>query len=438
VRFAAATVDLTPRAGLPMGGYLLRGDAVASGTHDPLEASIFWLSDESRGDVCWVSIDALCVDRELVRAIASAVAGGLGCDPGRVLVCASHTHSSVAGWLTAIHPSAPDTSDRAMRASVVDALAVMARQLPQQRLKVRILAVEGLAPEVGGNRNINHGLHDDSAGVLAVVDEQGAVLGALIDYASHPTVLGHENLLWSADYPGAMRRSLTASLAGQGKLRTPVIAFLQGAAGDASPRFVRRAQTFDEADRLGGLLAAASLRALLQGQPMEPAGIDVVRDVVNVQTRSLPSPAQAQTRVRETEQVWNEVREKEGPGAQERIARTRYEGALMTARMVEFGIPPLVEMPLAAVVIGSCAWVHLPVELFASLGLDIRGRSPFPWTRVIGYTDGYFGYVADGPAFEAQVYEAASSMFDASAGETLRDAALALLGRVAKDGGSRI
>jgi hypothetical protein len=57
---------------------------------------------------------------------------------------------------------------------------------------------------------------------------------------------------------------------------------------------------------------------------------------------------------------------------------------------------------------------------------------------VIGYTDGYFGYVADGPAFEAQVYEAASSMFDASAGETLRDAALALLGRVAKDGGSRI
>ena len=36
LRVAAATVDLTPRAGLPLGGYLLREGKTAIGAHDPL------------------------------------------------------------------------------------------------------------------------------------------------------------------------------------------------------------------------------------------------------------------------------------------------------------------------------------------------------------------------------------------------------------------
>jgi hypothetical protein len=436
--FAGLTIDLTPGAGLPMGGYLLRAAAVASGAHDPLEGSLFWLSHESGGEVCWVSIDALSVDVELARAIASGVAAGLGGDPGSVLVCASHTHSSAAGWLKSVHPSWEETADLALRTGLVDRLTAAARGLPGKRRRVRLLAAEGLAPDVGGNRNVKDGVHDDSAGVLAVIDEQGEVMGVLIDYASHPTVLGHDNLLWSADYPGAARRAMAARLRAlrpdgfAGESQAQVVAFLQGAAGDASPRFTRRAQTFGEADRIGGLLAAAGLRALRQGTPIDPPGIRVLRDGVRIQTRSLPSLSQARDRILKTEGEWKEVRDREGPGALERIARTRHEGALVMAQMAEVGLPAFVEMPLSVVAVGSSAWVHLPVEPFASLGLNIRSRSPFQWTRVIGYTDGYFGYVADAPAFEAEVYEAASSLFDARAAQTLCDAAVALLGRAAE------
>jgi hypothetical protein len=79
------------------------------------------------------------------------------------------------------------------------------------------------------------------------------------------------------------------------------------------------------------------------------------------------------------------------------------------------------------VCIGDTAWVHLPVELFTSFGLAIRGSSPVPWTRVIGYTDGYLGYVADEAAHRDGVYEASASQFDPAGGLAIADAARALL-----------
>ena len=99
----------------------------------------------------------------------------------------------------------------------------------------------------------------------------------------------------------------------------------------------------------------------------------------------------------------------------------------MLAALADAGIPPTLELPIAAVALGEAAWINLPVELFASFGLAIRERSPFPWTRVIGYTNGYFGYVADETAHRDGVYEASASRFDARGGQVLVEAAVDLL-----------
>ena len=103
----------------------------------------------------------------------------------------------------------------------------------------------------------------------------------------------------------------------------------------------------------------------------------------------------------------------------------------MLAALAEAGMAPSVELPIAAVAIGEAAWIHLPLELFASYGLAIRERSPFGWTRIIGYTGGYFGYVADEAAHGNGVYEASASRFDARGGQMIADAAIDLLGELA-------
>jgi hypothetical protein len=210
------------------------------------------------------------------------------------------------------------------------------------------------------------------------------------------------------------------------------VAVVQGSAGDASSRFVRRAQSFGEVDRLGGLLAAHALAALLASQPAPGPSPRLVvrRDTFSLPARPLPTPAEARRLATEAEAAWRSVVAAEGPGPRERIARTRHEGAELLASVADGGLPPALELPVTVVALGEDAWLHLPVELFASFGLAIRAASPFARTRVVGYTDGYLGYVADRAAHEAGVYEASASLFDAAAGRHLAQASVGLLRRI--------
>ncbi|WIV58117.1 hypothetical protein [Amycolatopsis nalaikhensis] len=224
---AAQDVRITPGPGHPLGGYLAR-DGVATGTHDDLEASLIWLSTEDDPGVLWVALDALAVDAGLTRTLADAVAAAVGIDPERVLVCASHTHSGPEGWTGQLHPGLPGRRDAGLVGGMAEKVTGAALRLRAGRGRVRARWHAGSTEAVGGNRYRPDGPHDTSFGVLELRRDDGTPAALLFDYASHPTVLGPDNLAWSADWPGATRREL-AALVGR-----PVAAFLQGAAGDAS------------------------------------------------------------------------------------------------------------------------------------------------------------------------------------------------------------
>ena len=75
-------------------------------------------------------------------------------------------------------------------------------------------------------------------------------------------------------------------------------------------------------------------------------------------------------------------------------------------------LPPALDLPVSAVTMGDVCWINLPVELFAVHGACLQSDSTHPITRVIGYTDGYYGYVVDPSAAEAGTYEALITFFD--------------------------
>jgi hypothetical protein len=435
-QFAATSIDVTPAVGRPLGGYALRGDKPSTGTHDPLTADVLWLRSASGSDVVWVALDALAVDAELSAAIAGELSAVIRCDPSSIIVCASHTHSGPAGWTGVLHPAARTGVDRDLRAELVGRIVAGSSDLGVQLRPVEPLYFETNAPGIGANRNDPHGPHDDTLGLIAFVANDGRVAGAVFDHASHPTVLGEDNLEWSADWPGVAKRVLRSALASEtpgpdGSGDAPIVGFLQGAAGDISSRFVRRAQSFTEVDRLGTLFAAHALRALSGGDPVVLTGADHVvrRATVRLATRSLPDPGSAEKTAAEMKQRWEGVRARGEAAAEERIALTRYQGAEIRAAMARGELPSELPVRLTALGIGRCAWIHLPVELFASLGLELRKGSPFEYTRVIGYTDDYLGYVADEGAHEDMVYEAMASVFGPRAGAHLIDAAIDLLER---------
>jgi hypothetical protein len=197
-----------------------------------------------------------------------------------------------------------------------------------------------------------------------------------------------------------------------------------------STRFVRQGQTPVEVRRIGERFAEQALARLAETPVPSagPAAAELRRSRVSIATRAHPSSDVLARRVTEAELAWRAARTGAGEGAPaERIARTAHEGALTALALATSGVPGAVDLSMSVVVIGGDAWLHVPVELFSSLALEIREASPFRHTRVIGYADGYVGYVVDAEADRIGGYEAASSLLDQKGVQTLADASIELL-----------
>jgi len=430
MRAGAATI--TPRSPGPLAGYAAREGALSTGTHDELEAALLVL-DDGRARFGWLSLDAIGVTEALAARLRDAVIAGLGDPSAAIVVAASHSHSAPLGWVGSIHPGHAGEVDEHAVEELVERVTVLASQLgaaPPEAVE----AVWSSAPAegLGTNRLDPSGPHDDRVGMLALTSvATGAVRAVVFDTATHPTVLGPSNLLWSADWPGAARSVLRAALGavdafGGGGRQAPTVLFLQGAAGDVSTRFTRRGDDFGEVARLGSIAAAAALRALADSSPL-PAALTHRATTLELERRPLPSPDAAERELAEATAARESLRMLPDLDPGVRIAQARLDGAVVQRRLVEADTPTMLRLPISVLAIGDVAWVHVPVELFASVGATIRDHSPFTTTRIVGYADGYSGYLVDRAALASGSYEALSTVFPAHAPERLASAVTDLL-----------
>lgn len=262
-----ATVDITPEIGLWMSGY--GGRTESESILDPLELQALVVSDEATTLVL-IAADLLGYDSEFVAAARAAVAAELGTLPDAVLLNGSHTHGGPA-FINHLVIEAPHCS-AAYRQRVLEAVVRTAKQAAEAR--------EGVTAEHGWGRcrvGINRrapgppyqmmpnprGFYDDTVGVLAFRRLSDRGFAAVVFNAScHPTTLGAQTM-FSADWPGAARRSLDLALDG------PRTLFLQAACGNIRPRTVDPAEVTkfrqgspEEFQRMGQACAHEVLRIL--------------------------------------------------------------------------------------------------------------------------------------------------------------------------------
>lgn len=429
---AAVSLDVTPPPGHRLDGYSAR-EGLAIGTADPLRATMIWLSTPDSPGVLWLSLDAIAVGTELTAELAAAAGAAAGISPECVLVCASHTHSAPAGWTGQIHPVIPVRREPDLYEALIAAVASASLERQPVRASWRSTEVIG----VGTNRHRRNGPHDNTAGILTLHSvADGALTAVLLDFACHPTTYGPENLQYSADWPGATRTALAhlaaQALAGEptgapaAPHPEPVVGFLQGAAGDVSPRFTRQGRGAPEVARLGGLLATRVAEAIAApGLDLPSEAPTIRRTTVSLKIRDLPTPTDLEAVVATAEAGLHSGLD----DPTQRIAQTRLDGARGQSLMAAANLPPTLDLPISVVMLGDVAWVHLPVELFASHGCFLQADSPHPITRVIGYTDGYYGYVVDPDAAHQGTYEALITYFDQPTTKHLLTSATNLLAR---------
>lgn len=424
----SGATDVTPSQLGPLAGYEARHGAHSTGKQDGLEAVLVALDDGVR-PVAWLALDAIAAPRALTAELRRAVQDEWQrhrSEELSIVVAASHTHSAPRGWVGSIHPGHGGTVQSDDVAELVARVRSLAGEIfGAPALRVRPTWSDGRVDGLGTNRIDPGRPYDDSVGALVLrTVEDGAVCAVVFDAATHPTVLGPNNLRWSGDWPGAARRVLRSALTSMNRAAgldapPPVVLFLQGAAGDVSTRFTRRGDDIHEVVRLGTIAAAAAMSAIVHDSEALRGGLRFHARTLELPRRPIPKPEEAadelSAALAERARLTGAPRLE--PGV--RLAETRVDGARVQQRLAMAELDEVVRFPVSAIALGDAAWVHVPVELFADIGLRIRATSPFPNTRVIGYCDDYLGYMVDEHAAQTRTYEALSSLFLADTADLL-------------------
>lgn len=408
----AAKTEITPDPGIPMAGYRARV-GTAEGVHDPLFARALALDDGERGLIL-VSLDVLSVDEELVGAVRREAVShlrGLTERDADVIVCATHTHAGPAGIFSGLEDYDCELAGRIVRESAKAAVTAWESRRPG-RLGLGGCEIQGVAC----NRAESSRAFDPLLRVMKLEGVSGDPIACVVNYACHPTVLGPENLLFSRDWPGYAEDIMEGSGRAVG-----MVMFLNGAAADVSTRYTRRASTFDEAERLGRIVAESALHAVDRVKYASTRRISVSSRRLALPRKPPVSPESAYQALEKAEQelanLWaradtspGEIKRAESAVLAWRIvlersrAHTGSEG-LRTTTAANGAGPRDVGGYLAAEVcvvdVQDAIMVFVPGEATAGIGdritrriAEIRG---FTADRVwfVGYANGHVGYVVD-------------------------------------------
>ena len=418
---------ITPPLGLSMAGFAAR-EGGSTGVHDDLWAKVLVL-DGGTTAFAFISLDLIEVTLELTSAIRAEIAKGTGLPEDHILLATSHTHSGPE--IEAIYRFAPGPVEYdAWLPTLIRLVAEAALDAWANRAPALLGTGATIVEKVGANRR-GKDMIDKQVGLIKVERTGHRPLGVVFNYTCHASVLGPDNRLISADYPGYAQRGIEKALGG-GALAL----FVNGAAGDinsghsadtsAIGGFIP-GRTFERAQELGERLAEAVVTAWPKIETTATRSLDVVSIPWEPKYRKdLPSPDEARRRIAELEQQIKQ------PGAEQIIARARidlvyHQIMLQHAKLIRNAKTGTQRTEIQGIRLGETAVVTLPAEVFVQIGLGIKERSPFPLTLVAGYTNDALGYIPTYEALLAGGYESISTKFAAGTDEELADKALECL-----------
>ncbi|MGH9068081.1 MAG: neutral/alkaline non-lysosomal ceramidase N-terminal domain-containing protein [Acidimicrobiales bacterium] len=451
-----ATADITPAVGAAMGGYAARTGS-ARGVASALSCRAVVLDDGATA-VGLVVCDLLFVTRDMSDLARRLVGEAIGWRPEQLMVTATHTHSGPADLTFA--------QDRHYVTRVAGQIAGAVRVAFEGRVEATLKYAESPVSSVSQNRRHPDGPTEGLARILVAepVDgsSEGQILATLVNYACHATILEHDNLQYSPDFPGAVVEVVEHVVGGRA-------VYLQGCAGDINPLWMRH--DLAEVRRIGSIVGTAAARAVCEAQPLGSGqwainlswfedtekeavgGRAVAGGPVRIASPTVALARRSRAPVEGLESDLRQVEvELEAAGAD--VDRRRALSArLATLQMEVFfarrpdpyagrdGRQPGPGSGLEAVEVQvlrldeQTAVVGLPGEPFVDIAAAIRRRAGLANLIVAGYANQAVGYLPVASAFPEGGYEVGCARFEPDAAERLVDAAVGALAATSEGGG---
>ncbi|MBW3624679.1 MAG: hypothetical protein KY468_14845 [Armatimonadetes bacterium] len=415
IKTGFAEADISPPPGTMKLGWIK--EIVIDRALDPIFARAAVL-ETPESSLAFVQLDLLCIQWEDVSDLRRRIEERYGFPGEAVMVAATHNHAGPA-----VMPLGEVPRDAAYVESMIEkAVAMFGEALASltyaqvgiasvhqwhlshnRRMVMRDGTVQTHTGYGRPDALYVEGPIDPEVAVLAARDRDGKLLGALVNFACHPTHHGGDTLL-SGGFPGALAREMKAR-------NCPVTLFLNGAAGNLSsgdPLSVRDPSP----EEMGKALADDAFRAISIAKWREAVEI-------GARTCTLPLPFRAITDA--------EIRGTT-PGAQRFIDPAIYDRAMpeLVERIRREGHQPA---EVQAFSLDEFSFVSVPAELFVQLGLRVKEQSAPRRALIVGFANGYVGYVPHREAFARGGYETTfswGSNLAHEAGEMLADGAIEL------------
>jgi hypothetical protein len=353
---------------------------VATGTLDPLFARVLVLqAGEKRLALVTLDLGRVFNDAWLdrLRSVARTES-----HIDAMVVTASHTHSGPN-----ILDVYPDGHPPSWEDTVLEKIASEIHQVSLRVEPVRIGTGFGDSDIAYNRRRVNpdgsvtmvwqnpqripNGPTDTTVGVIRIDRGDGTPMAILVNYACHPTTIGSDNLLYSADFVAPMTDTVSASFPNK-----PVCFFLQGAAGDIRAYYT--SNPLDRgADKMPGSpgyalgTEAARVAKTIQAQPIPEPSLDFADDIMTFPWRWDPREFRA------------DLLSTFGP-----LVFEDHAGILASSSP-----PANLSLHVTTVLINKkIALVGMPGEPFVAFQVAWRSRCPVHDCFFLGYTNGYFDY----------------------------------------------
>jgi hypothetical protein len=416
IRAAASAAEIVGDDSMVIAGSI--HPRFAHGQEGKLRASVL-VVERGETKLCLVSCDVLMFSREIIDDVAEKIEAECGISFENILISATHTHHApstvrVHGYsmderfcerLKDAILSAVSKADERIKTDDEVQLYFRLGEESSVGQNSRLLLGDNTIYWVGPRDDVVRptGPFDPELPVIVFKRPKGKMEALIFNHSTH-NIGTRSGGVRSPGFYGLAAEELEEELGG-------TVLFLPGAAGSTHNLTL-------STDEMVLRIKNAVKEALSSAQRKEISRLESVKE-------------EFEYRVREFD-------EEEEERAVSYYCRKRIKGdpeptIEVFRRMREELAPHQGEVRrswLQVMLLGDIAFVGVPGELFTSLGMEIKRRSPFRYTYIAQLANDYIGYIPDEEGFELggyQVWTGFHSFVEKGTGEAMVDEAVRLL-----------
>ena len=395
-----ATVNITPPLEMKytLGGYGERMNKPAEGIHDPIMAKALALKN---GEVKYliITMDILGLPSNFKTDLQKRIEKN-GWKAENIMLLPSHSHGSLE--MASINSKnvfgVPQIGifQPELLSLLLDKIEKLVAEADKNYREVKIGT--GSAKFDGLNRNRRGDKTVDNELTITRVDlASGQPLAVLVNWTAHPTFIGGDDMLVSAEWPGYLQTEMEKTI-GKGV----VVMYYNGAEGDQSPAYSGKGGAYEKIQGYGKLMAEKAMSVYNSVQTKKENELVYSYDIIDL-PQQVAHPDFMET-----------------GGAE-------YGLNEQTVKVIMDALSPK-KVGMGSVRIGDFVLVGIPGELVAELGIKIKEslkNDKVKHVAIGGLANEWISYILTEEEYvNGSGYEASVSFYGPKLGEIITGSAL--------------